>query len=66
MSHHVHKDLPVILIGSFAFGYVAGRSFAVAYLAGEAARKRVEQAADSAADLVARRINWSEPVKHAA
>ncbi|WP_183093029.1 hypothetical protein [Nocardioides stalactiti] len=64
--HKVHRDLPIVLVGSFAVGYVAGKSFAVVYLTGQTTKKGVERVADGAAALVARRIHWSQPVKHAA
>jgi len=42
-SHHVRRDLPLLLVGSYFLGYVAGRSFGLIWVSGAATRRRAQR-----------------------
>lgn len=55
MSRHLHRDLPLVLVGSYVLGYVAGQSFALVWVSGAASKHGVDRLTSGVGELVARR-----------
>lgn len=55
MSRHIHRDLPLVLVGSYVLGYFAGQSFALVWVSGAASKHGVDRLTSGVGELVARR-----------
>lgn len=60
MSRYLHRDLPLMLVGSFVIGHVLGQSFATVWVSGPAGKQGIDRVAHGVAELVSRR--WTPTV----
>lgn len=54
MNHRRAEKIPLVVLGTYAIGYVAGRSIAALWSRGSAAEHGVRRLADGAAELTHR------------
>ena len=57
MSRHLHRDLPLVLVGSYVLGYFAGQSFALVWVSGATSKNGVDRVTHGVTELVARRVH---------